>query len=284
MVRGKILNAGPLKFIYSAYAIAHPSKMALKANTFKNIFQAGEDAHLLSAKHLAIADGISIQPSGTVLNTYAQCILANMLNIIHAQDDPSDNDYLVNQSNMHILQKAYTNLPASTQGSATDCTLQFTQLGDTVFRVIRDGRFIIKSCDMQHSFNYPYQLASTAGDKPQDAVEYSLQARCGDIIVMGSDGLFDNIFDDRILEIVNQVGDKNSGKDYTSEEMLKQKTMVICDALGNMARDISMDVNANTPFSEKALHEGIPYHGGKMDDITVIVATLAAEEDSPDRR
>ena len=57
-----------------------------------------------------------------------------------------------------------------------------------------------------HSFNCPFQLASAElwpqADSADDADVYEVDLQPGDIIVMGSDGLFDNMWDAELEKIV----------------------------------------------------------------------------------
>ena len=58
----------------------------------------------------------------------------------------------------------------------------------------------------QHSFNCPYQLASPTkwpeADKPEDADVYEIELLPGDIVILGSDGLFDNMWNYELEAIV----------------------------------------------------------------------------------
>ena len=59
----------------------------------------------------------------------------------------------------------------------------------------------------QHAFNMPYQLASARllpeADAPEDADVYELDVEPGDVVVLGTDGLFDNMWDDQLAAIVH---------------------------------------------------------------------------------
>jgi serine/threonine protein phosphatase PrpC len=59
----------------------------------------------------------------------------------------------------------------------------------------------------QHSFNLPYQLASPEllpeADTADDAAVYEIDALPGDILILGTDGLFDNMWNDQLERIVN---------------------------------------------------------------------------------
>ena len=57
-----------------------------------------------------------------------------------------------------------------------------------------------------HSFNCPFQLASAElwpqADSADDADVYEVDLQPGDVIIMGSDGLFDNMWDAQLEKIV----------------------------------------------------------------------------------
>jgi hypothetical protein len=58
-----------------------------------------------------------------------------------------------------------------------------------------------------HQFNMPFQLASAAllpeTDTADAAQLYELEMESGDVVVMATDGLFDNMWDDQLADIVS---------------------------------------------------------------------------------
>lgn len=60
----------------------------------------------------------------------------------------------------------------------------------------------------QHSFNCPFQLASQKrypeANSPDDADVYEVSLLPGDILVLGSDGLFDNMWDSQLETIIRE--------------------------------------------------------------------------------
>ncbi|KAG5598454.1 hypothetical protein H5410_029824 [Solanum commersonii] len=97
----------------------------------------------------------------------------------------------------------------------------------------------------------------------------TVNLQVGDTIVMGSDGLFDNIFDQEIVSVVTTNDDvSNAAK-----------------ALADLARNHSVDTKFDSPFSLEARARGfdvpwwknvfgMKFTGGKLDDITVIVGKV----------
>jgi len=75
----------------------------------------------------------------------------------------------------------------------------------------------------------------------------------GDVIVLATDGVFDNLYDKEIIEILARKSENPAG-----EISLSAYKNSIKEAVG-------------TPFSEGS---GGKYSGGKKDDITVIVVRV----------
>lgn len=86
----------------------------------------------------------------------------------------------------------------------------------------------------------------------------------GDVIVAGTDGLFDNLFDEEIALAVRQAKENEKGP------------QLIAELVGEMALKASKDSSCETPFAAKMLNAGSNdrHVGGKVDDITVVVADV----------
>ena len=58
----------------------------------------------------------------------------------------------------------------------------------------------------QHQFNMPLQLACAellpGADGPEDADVYELDLANGDVLVLGTDGLWDNMWDAQLVKLV----------------------------------------------------------------------------------
>lgn len=95
------------------------------------------------------------------------------------------------------------------QGSSTLVVMTFpvggnkvfaSYVGDSGYCILRpaskdrDYSVFFESNAQQRGFNFPYQLGwGKNGDQPAVAVELTHQVMNEDIIVMGTDGLFDNL-------------------------------------------------------------------------------------------
>ena len=116
----------------------------------------------------------------------------------------------------------------------------------------------------------------TTSDHPIDGVNKIFKLKVEDIIVIGSDGLFDNLFDDRILSIVNEkmlFVDRINRTGYTqvARDIVKNLT-VEAKKMGEKMEGVW------TPFSYAvAMEYGAWFPAGKNDDTTLIVAIITDE-------
>jgi protein phosphatase PTC7 len=70
-----------------------------------------------------------------------------------------------------------------------------------------------RSQEQQHYFNTPFQLSIAPStlqglvlsDSPSSAVTSSFTVEEGDVVLVGTDGLFDNLNDDMILQHVARI-------------------------------------------------------------------------------
>lgn len=123
-------------------------------------------------------------------------------------------------------------------------------------------------------------------DEPRrDAGRWSVRVEAGDIIVVGSDGLMDNLFDEDIIEevlrFVPVAGDTHGegGEEFLSVDSSTFSPQLVSEALCSRAKAVSEDSRAiSSPFQQRAMEEGLHYVGGKHDDISVLVCLVGERE------
>lgn len=191
--------------------------------------------------------------------------------------------------------------------------------------------------EQQHMFNCPYQLTrlpqaedfdrllsegKTAlvqavqnmrpshQDQPADADTYGCRLREGDLLILGTDGLFDNIHDDELCQLLSPVvtpldvgyclpatdqgatgGPGSSGGGGGGHESQAQQPAapgrdftdpgIIASAIAMAAFHRSKDKSARTPFTLHAKEAGLYHVGGKMDDITVVALWVVRSSTTP---
>ena len=85
-----------------------------------------------------------------------------------------------------------------------------------------------------------------------------------DILVIGTDGVFDNLFDEQIIDLIQPFVTKSSDMEDPGKA---------ADAIAHEAERLGGEANYLSPFSKCARDQyGYDYMGGKQDDVTVAVA------------
>lgn len=171
-------------------------------------------------------------------------------------------------------------------------------LGDSAFIVLRPREnspknlySVYRSLEQQHSFNCPFQLANlpkpqsypkllekgysrlisllsktnhTMNDSALDAQTEMIPLKTGDIIVAGTDGLFDNIYEEDIIKTAEYVLETTEDPQALAD--------ILSHLLVEKAIQKGWDASYKSPFARNASKVGKKYTGGKLDDTTVIVS------------
>jgi len=188
--------------------------------------------------------------------------------------------------------------------------MRVANLGDSGFLQLRLGSVHHYSNPQTHAFNTPYQLSLTPpeilaqamvfgglplNDKPDRADLADHMLRHGDVLVLATDGVWDNLNSQDILHIVSKhmrltgawLRSPNQG--YTISPVLSElvdKSLgaqkhklpgtlqsILAAAIVGEAKTASMSAKRDGPFA-KEMQKQFPYdawHGGKVDDISVLV-------------
>jgi len=245
----KDIKSPPLNFIIEGAIIPHPAKVE----------KGGEDAFFISddGTALGVADGVGgWELEGVDPSIYSNTLMASASSV--ANNNPNLREPI------EILDQAYKKC-IGIKGSSTACiitiknnNLYSANVGDSGFLLIRNGSIIYRTKEQQHYFNCPYQLGYGSADVPADAHGVILELQENDIIIVGSDGLFDNMFETDILDCINKIGGNDLRK--------------LAYTIAETARQYSVSVDRVSPFEVNAYRSGYQYSGGKSDDITVLVA------------
>lgn len=157
--------------------------------------------------------------------------------------------------------------------SHADLKLYTANIGDSGFLVVREGEVVHRSQEQQHYFNTPFQLSlpptelqsEVLSDQPESADQYEFSVEDGDVILMATDGIFDNVPDTVLIEEMYKV---QHCKDIN-------RLQQCANSIALIARKLSRDPKFLSPFCVNALAAGIEAEGGKPDDITVLLATVS---------
>jgi len=167
---------------------------------------------------------------------------------------------------------------------ASDSTLTVLNFGDSGLLILRpsmrrmydrqmalEPRVVFRTQDQTHCFNCPYQVSSSSSVmEPPDQVTVAVEA--GDLIIAGSDGIFDNLFDHEIQWLAKEALVRawvESGVEM-QPQLDKFAVTLAQAAQTNGLRQHGPPV----PFGISAEREGMRHSGGKLDDTTVVVAMV----------
>ncbi|XP_063942697.1 probable protein phosphatase 2C 55 [Daucus carota subsp. sativus] len=181
----------------------------------------GDDAHFVcvNEKVIGVTDGVGGWAGiGVNAGLYARELMSNSVGaILNEPKDGIDPFRVLTRLEPILLQKLRDpQQPAS-----------------YVLKKKGDGCTVFESPVQQHGFNFTYQLeCSSRSDQPSSGQVFMIPVVPGDVIVVGTDGLFDNLF----------------------------------------SNERALDRHKQTPFSTADKEVGFRYYGGKLDDITVVVS------------
>ncbi|PKU80925.1 putative protein phosphatase 2C 71 [Dendrobium catenatum] len=231
----------------------HPSK----------VLTGGEDAYFVACENwFGVADGVGQwSQEGINAGLYARELMDNcekFLSECNGISEYTPSLVLIQSASKAISPGSSTVLIGFFDGQA----LHVANIGDSGFIVIRDAHVFKRSSPMLYGFNFPMQIES--GDNPSKYIEtYKVGLDEEDVIVTATDGLFDNLYEKEIADIVSQSLQANL------------KPAVIAQILALRAQEVGRSATSRSPFADAANAAGYPtFTGGKLDDVTVIVSIV----------
>lgn len=268
----------------------------------------GEDASFTAKDMLAIADGVG---GWTELGIDSGIYSRELLQLCK---EISEKEELLPE---YVMLEAFEK--AMSKGSATctlvalgdDCKLRAANLGDSGFLLFRrmiknpidefdkentppeyEWRAVFKSNIQEHYFNCPRQIGTDTKDRPEDCDRYAVAFVPGDLVLLATDGLFDNLSLKEISVLINEVQNEDSqmyrarpSKYLRHDSSFSTKQDDTEDFLNAVAKHLtqeaflaSIDQTRKTPFQIGARKNNMEYSGGKMDDITIIVSKIVEKK------
>ncbi|CAK4913099.1 unnamed protein product [Aphanomyces euteiches] len=231
----------------------------------------GEDAAFVTPTAVGVADGVGgWARKGIDSGAYSRTLMAACE--LSTLTDP-----------VKRLTEAYntTKVP----GSSTACIIQLSDdgtihtanLGDSGFMLCREnaeeeGWSIIYASPSQcHYFNCPFQLGHGSRDTPAHADLSTLSVEPNDVVLVATDGLFDNLTEEEILSLLAGITEESKAQKHEAEARMQFTASTIVA----VAHEIAKSETRLTPFAQAARQAGYKgTAGGKMDDITVVAALI----------
>ena len=232
-------------------SIPHPSKASF----------GGEDSFFISKnnKVIGIADGV-----GGWANVPGGNSAKYSRDLMKYSDELG---YLMDP--IQILENAYQKMDKALKGSTTamilclnDTKANILNVGDSGCSIFRNGKALFSTIPTVYGFNFPYQLGMNSKTLPRDGTYDSFPIELGDIIISGTDGVWDNIWQSSIEEEIKKTN------------LLNDKISHLGKEISNIVNRNSHDINFKSPFAVEARNHGYNYNGGKPDDITLIASIV----------
>lgn len=227
-----------------------------------------EDSYFVASNCMGVADGVGGWNNyGVSSKDFANELMQNCKEIVEkSTKTPS----LKKTAENAFYQVKSGGSAAWIMANLDQDKLKVTNLGDCGLAVIREinghSKLIFQTTPQEHSFNTPYQMSlalsksqtdilkvklspkrfeevteqmkNVIKDSCSDADDYFLKVRSGDIIIMATDGLWDNVFPKEILTLL-----------ATCKANLNDPSE-LANLLGKYAYSKSKS-KLNTPFEEK---------------------------------
>jgi protein phosphatase PTC7 len=269
-----------LQLMFAAANIPHPEKAD----------KGGEDAFFAqeATGSFGVADGVGGSATDTVdPGVFSRTLLRHCQSKVHSGLEPA-----INAAYDKLTERPVQGSSTLLLGKLEPCgELNILNLGDSGLMVLRPGmrsfrkgvhsawpRIVFRSSEQTHYFNCPFQVSSAQLDQFLAEVDnLSVQTEVGDIIIAATDGVFDNMHDWQIQNVVAR---------HTQAILAGGATELteLADAIAEAAQTVGRVQNErlDTPFTSEAAREGFAYRGGKMDDIA-IVCGLVTDSGKPTR-
>lgn len=244
---------------------------AVKVPHFSKKDKGGEDAYAAAEEMICVADGVGgWNDHGVDPSKYSNELCQN----VKQQYTKNYLKYHSTPKNIFIDAAKLT----KSIGSSTFCMLTLdlekrylhsVNLGDSGYMIVRRNgehhSVIFKSEEQQHSFNFPFQVG-TEGDKPESAITNTHEYQEKDLVILGTDGVWDNVFDQQMIALINR---------FYAVAPDKEDLNNLAKFIAETTEQISLDERYQSPFCKRS---GGLYLGGKPDDVTVVVAQIVKRE------
>ncbi len=248
----------------------------------------GEDSHCASSQILSVADGVGRwNETGVDSSLYSKNLCSNIIKLYNESSDTLSLKEIFVKSCSNIEHRGSSTCTiASLKNKDDKIYIEAVNLGDSGYFILRPEindesikfNIIYKSELQEHSFDNPYHVGEE-GDDPELADVNIHEIKINDIIILATDGLWDNIYDDQITDILEtycQIQKEEAKKNNIEiKDALIIQPKGASEVLTYCAEYASLDEEYESPFE---LRSNGSYNGGKHNDITIVVAQVVADQ------
>ena len=279
-IKAHVVNPVPERIVPATPATSNRIHIQPSSKVGPQPLRAGSSTALLAVLE---------QPMGRPANTRTRC---------YSSSSPNHRSRSVSRCRSEPAEDLATMIPGLGPSPSTsagiprtsppqrDAVIKIANLGDSMAMLVRGRDIIWRSEEMWWSFNTPVQLGPVSPSKPTDAQVFEIPVLADDILILASDGLSDNLWDEEVLEEVVRVKDVlllHPTLDGASlGQLLARRSLpaLLSEALCSRARRVAERGSSSTrrgalevvgeevdevPFARRAREEGKKFKGGKVD-------------------
>eukprot|EP00801_Mesodinium_rubrum_P006545 Mrub_06553.p1 GENE.Mrub_06553~~Mrub_06553.p1 ORF type:complete len:314 (+),score=56.17 Mrub_06553:43-984(+) len=270
----------------------------------------GEDASRVDENIIVVCDGVGgWSGKGVDPSVFSNALCDSTYKYIHKNIHDKANISLNKHQLIFGSIQLALNESLKHTGSSTICVgvipdnesenkkIYTTNIGDSGYMIIRNGDILYKSVEMQYLFNFPVQIGTNAekieyvDNKEHDLIK-------GDILIFGTDGIWDNLFETDVIELL-KTEIKSQGYDLGNINFIDD-----IDIYNKLSKDLSYKLTSKSlEYSKDSTRDGPfaikgklactdesyqnynkqyygrkvkpnHFYGGKEDDITVVVRII----------
>lgn len=270
----------------------------------------GEDSFFVANNYkvIGVADGVGgWSKQGVDPSLFANSLMENAKLFAETHRKELDPEVILDAAYRKVVHDKKIKAGSSTACIATlrkkedgNHFLDVANLGDSGLLVVRNREQLFRVHEKVHGFNAPFQLAvlpqhlrgRAFSDRVEDCIRESVEVKEGDVVVMGTDGLFDNRFNSQLAEDAGWIGKSNhsvvtkiplvgfwlSGL-FDDEKVDYIDPFRVAQRLVADAFKVAVNPEANSPWASMLRQYGVAdAKGGKTDDVTVVLARVSTRE------
>jgi len=242
----------PITIEIGSHILPHPAKVRW----------GGEDATFIKGRTFGVFDGVSGAEKLDGVPLYSRTLASEMKRQCGTSVETIKDMTAYLTSAASYADDAATGASTAVVASiGENGFLQVLNVGDSCCMVVRDGKVTAKTREISHYWECPYQLSEDSPDQPKEGTKLNVELISGDLVIMGSDGVFDNVNNYVLLDLV--------------AESQSVKPTALAKKICDVSREVSLDKTAVTPYSKQAQRRGDEDYrdglGGKVDDVSCVV-------------
>ncbi|CCW64329.1 unnamed protein product [Phytomonas sp. EM1] len=266
----------------------------------------GDDSFFVSNTHrvIGIADGVGgWKKKGVDPSLFSNTLMKNAKLFAETHRKEIDPEVIMDAAYRKTIKDKEVKAGSSTaciaalrQAENGKHYLDVANLGDSGLLLVRDRRPIFRVHEKVHRFNAPFQLAvvpqqfqgRSLSDPVSACVRESIPVQKGDVVVMGTDGLFDNRFNEELAAEAGWIGHTEGtvlrfipfigfwfSSIFKDQQVEYVNPYRVVERLVLDTHKASLKTDGNSPWAVMLRQYGAKdAQGGKEDDVTVVLSRV----------